>query len=110
MNTSQSHYCAGTIGIGRLARSIALALSLLAYGAVPSNINPQSEYETRLQEEAAGLTGSMQRRYPPESGNSHSFALADSVGAKLARRLTWSTATSAMPFRLSVGASLPLRC
>jgi hypothetical protein len=110
MNPRQRYCCASTTGIGRVARAIALALSLLAYGAAPSNINPQSEYETRLHEEAAGLTVLIQRRDPPESGNSPSAAVADPSGAKLGRRLAWSQSMDSLPFRLSVGSSLPLRC
>jgi hypothetical protein len=92
-------------------RVVVLAVALVAYGSVPSTAVVQSEYESQLQEEAAGTTATLDLR-----SKLHGAALrraqlvVPAALSQFAVRTRQARLGDMLGPQVSLGLSLPLRC
>jgi hypothetical protein len=97
---------------GRFAlRVVLLAVALVAYGSVPSTAVVQSEYESQLQEEAAGTTATLDLRSKLHGAalRRAEFVIPAALG-QFALRTSAARRGDFLGPQVSLGLSLPLRC
>ena len=97
---------------GRFAlRVVVLAVALVAYGSVPSTAVVQSEYESQLQEEAAGSTAALDLRSKLHGAalRRAEFVIPAALG-QFALRTSVVRLGETLGPQTSLGLSLPLRC